>query len=57
MITARYVWDVETVEPDDRNAAVVGVGTRLITMGTDGREGYDLGLTKAWLQFRDEQNA
>ena len=35
----------------------MSVGERLITIGTDGRSGFDLALTRDWVQFRDEQNA
>ena len=37
--------------------ALVGIGERLITISTDGRAGFDLALTRDWLQFRDEHNA
>jgi probable F420-dependent oxidoreductase len=43
--------------PDKVGEALLGVGTRLITIGTDGRTDFDLGLVRAWLQFRDEKNA
>jgi probable F420-dependent oxidoreductase len=36
---------------------LVAIGERLITIGTDGTSGFDLGLTRDWLQFRDEHNA
>jgi hypothetical protein len=29
----------------------------LITVGADGTSGFDLALTRDWVQFRDEQNA
>lgn len=43
--------------PEEVGEALLEVGTRLITLSTDGREKYDLGLVRAWLQFRDEQNS
>ncbi|MBA3528567.1 MAG: hypothetical protein H0T91_04520 [Propionibacteriaceae bacterium] len=43
--------------PEEVGEALLDVGTRLITLSTDGREKYDLGLVRAWLQFRDEQNS
>jgi hypothetical protein len=36
---------------------LMAIGERLITIGTDGTSGFDLALTRDWLQFRDEQNA
>jgi probable F420-dependent oxidoreductase len=42
--------------PDEVGDALLGLGTRLITLGTDGRDDYDLGLVRDWLQFRDEKN-
>jgi hypothetical protein len=35
---------------------LVAIGERLITIGTDGTSGFDLGLVRDWLNFRDEQN-
>jgi hypothetical protein len=35
---------------------LIAIGDRLITIGTDGSSGFDLALTRDWLQFRDEQN-
>ena len=35
----------------------MAIGERLITISTDGTSGFDLALTRDWLQFRDEQNA
>ena len=32
------------------------LGERLITISTDGRTGFDLGLVRDWIQFRDERN-
>jgi alkanesulfonate monooxygenase SsuD/methylene tetrahydromethanopterin reductase-like flavin-dependent oxidoreductase (luciferase family) len=43
--------------PDGLGAELVAIGERLITIGTDGISGFDLALTRDWLQFRDEQNA
>ena len=43
--------------PEELGEQLVGVGERLITISTDGRSGFDLALTRDWLQFRDEQNA
>ncbi len=38
-------------------AALLATGERLFTLDTDGRAGFDLSLTRDWVQFRDEQNA
>ena len=43
--------------PDAHGDALVAMGERLITVSTDGRAGFDLDLTRDWLQFRDEHNA
>ena len=43
--------------PEELGEQLVAVGERLITISTDGRSGFDLALTRDWLQFRDEQNA
>jgi hypothetical protein len=48
--------DAQGSGPEDVGESLLAVGTRLFTMGTDGRESFDLGLVRAWLQFRDEQN-
>lgn len=49
--------DAEGAGPEEVGEGLLAVGTRLITMSTDGRAGFDLGLVRAWLQFRDEQNS
>jgi probable F420-dependent oxidoreductase len=49
--------DAQGAGPEENGEALLGLGTRLFTMGTDGRENFDLGLVRAWLQFRDEKNA
>jgi probable F420-dependent oxidoreductase len=49
--------DAQGAGPEEVGEALVALGTRLFTLGTDGRSGYDLGLVRSWLQFRDEQNA
>lgn len=43
--------------PDGVGEAMLAVGTRLFTIGTDGRSGFDLGVIREWIAFRDEQNA
>jgi probable F420-dependent oxidoreductase len=43
--------------PEELGEQLVAIGERLITIGTDGTSGFDLALTRDWLQFRDEQNA
>jgi probable F420-dependent oxidoreductase len=43
--------------PDELGEQLVAIGERLITIGTDGTSGFDLALTRDWLQFRDEHNA
>jgi hypothetical protein len=42
--------------PDEVGESLVGIGERLITISTDGRTGFDLGLVRDWIQFRNEQN-
>jgi probable F420-dependent oxidoreductase len=49
--------DAQGAGPEEVGEDLMGVGARLITMGTDGRHNFDLGLVRAWLQFRDDQNA
>jgi probable F420-dependent oxidoreductase len=43
--------------PDEIGDQLVAIGERLITIGTDGASGFDLGLVRDWLRFRDDQNA
>jgi probable F420-dependent oxidoreductase len=43
--------------PDKLGEQLVDIGERLITIGTDGTSGFDLALTRDWLQFRDQYNA
>jgi probable F420-dependent oxidoreductase len=43
--------------PEGLGEQLVGIGERLITISTDGGSGFDLALTRDWLQFRDEHNA
>ena len=43
--------------PEASGEQLVAIGERLITIGTDGSSGFDLALTRDWLQFRDAQNA
>jgi alkanesulfonate monooxygenase SsuD/methylene tetrahydromethanopterin reductase-like flavin-dependent oxidoreductase (luciferase family) len=43
--------------PDELGEQLVAIGERLITIGTDGTSGFDLGLVRDWLRFRDDQNA
>ena len=42
--------------PDELGEALLGIGERLITVSTDGREDFDLGLVRDWIQFRNEKN-
>jgi hypothetical protein len=42
--------------PEGLGEQLIAIGERLITIGTDGSSGFDLALTRDWLQFRDEQN-
>ncbi len=42
--------------PDDVGEALTGMGERLITLSTDGVAGFDLALTRDWVQYRDEFN-
>jgi probable F420-dependent oxidoreductase len=43
--------------PEQLGEQLVAIGERLITISADGTSGFDLALTRDWLQFRDEQNA
>jgi probable F420-dependent oxidoreductase len=43
--------------PEKLGEQLVAIGERLITIGADGTSGFDLALTRDWVQFRDEQNA
>ena len=43
--------------PEGLGEQLVAIGERLITIGTDGSSGFDLALTRDWLDFRDDQNA
>jgi len=36
---------------------LTAMGERLITLDTDGRAGFDLALTRDWVQFRDDFNS
>jgi probable F420-dependent oxidoreductase len=42
--------------PDELGPLVYELGTRLVTVGTDGRTGFDLALVRDWLDFRDDVN-
>jgi probable F420-dependent oxidoreductase len=42
--------------PDGLGERLLAIGERLITISTDGSSGFDLALTRDWLQFRDQQN-
>ena len=42
--------------PDSVGDSLYELGERLITISTDGRTGFDLGLVRDWIQFRDERN-
>jgi probable F420-dependent oxidoreductase len=43
--------------PEQLGEQLVAIGERRITVSADGTSGFDLALTRDWLQFRDEQNA
>ena len=43
--------------PDEVGEALTDLGERLITLSTDGEAGFDLSLTRDWVQYRDEFNA
>ncbi len=43
--------------PDELGEGLTELGTRLVTTHVDGRAGFDLALTRDWMQFRDEFNA
>ena len=43
--------------PDEVGEALTGLGERLITLSTDGNAGFDLSLTRDWVQYRDEFNS
>lgn len=43
--------------PDELGEGLTELGTRLVTTHVDGRAGFDLALTRDWIQFRDEFNA
>jgi probable F420-dependent oxidoreductase len=42
--------------PDEVGEALTALGERLITLSTDGDAGFDLSLTRDWVQYRDEFN-
>jgi hypothetical protein len=42
--------------PDKLGEQLVAIGERMITISTDGISGFDLGLVRDWLDFRDDQN-
>ena len=42
--------------PEHDGDTLFDQGFRLITIGTDGTSGFDLGLVRDWLDFRDEKN-
>jgi alkanesulfonate monooxygenase SsuD/methylene tetrahydromethanopterin reductase-like flavin-dependent oxidoreductase (luciferase family) len=43
--------------PDELGDQLIAIGERLITISTDGTSGFDLGLVRDWLSFRDDQNS
>ncbi|WP_375424301.1 LLM class F420-dependent oxidoreductase [uncultured Friedmanniella sp.] len=43
--------------PDEVADDLAALGERLITLDTDGNAGFDLSLTRDWVQYRDEFNA
>jgi len=46
-----------TEGPAEVGEALTGMGERLVTLSVDGDAGYDLALTRDWVQYRDEFNA
>ncbi len=42
--------------PDQLGSALYDVGARMVTMGVDGRTGFDLSLVHDWLGFRNDIN-
>jgi probable F420-dependent oxidoreductase len=42
--------------PEEVGEALTAMGERLITLSVDGGAGYDLSLTRDWVQYRDEFN-
>ncbi len=42
--------------PDELGDGLYELGTRFFTTDTDGRTGFDLGLTREWIAWRDEKN-
>ena len=44
------------VNRPESGAAFVEAGASLITLGLDGRSGYDLAPVADWLAWRDEMN-
>ena len=49
--------DAQGKGPEEVGEGLVGVGTRLVTLSSNSDDGFDLGLLRSWLEFRDEQNA
>jgi probable F420-dependent oxidoreductase len=43
--------------PDRAGPALFDVGVRMVTVGLDGRSGWDLAPVREWVAFRDEVNA
>jgi probable F420-dependent oxidoreductase len=43
--------------PDALGPELFALGVRMVTVGIDGRSGYDLGAVRDWIAFRDEVNA
>jgi len=48
--------DAQGSGPDEVGEGLLSVGTRLVTLSCNSDDGFDLGLVRAWVQFRDEQN-
>ncbi|HET9650349.1 MAG TPA: LLM class F420-dependent oxidoreductase [Microlunatus sp.] len=42
--------------PGETGRALYDLGVRMVTVGIDGRTGYDLSAVRAWIAFRDEVN-
>jgi probable F420-dependent oxidoreductase len=43
--------------PDKLGEPLTSIGTRMVTVSTDGRRGYDISMARDWVQFRDDFNA
>lgn len=48
---------VGDASPDEVGDSLLAVGATQFTLGVDGQRGYDLGLVREWIAWRDERNA